>query len=245
MPRPSRRSPRVWACSWSSSSGRSRARTRYRPATVHPPGIQRRKPVDQPPVLRLLRIHLPGAAVPPAGARGDTSRRRTVLGPDDVTLMPSARVLSPRLMARIGAAAGCLRGLGSSWPVCWSRPPVAVQLLLADARRSDPARCRHGAGDDAGHFSHHRGAAQRTAGCRLRHERSCARARWCPGHRGGGQLAADRLPGRPCLCGSRWTPPTGPARPWPRRPASGRPCPARLKQPSSTGFRALFGGLLR
>ena len=65
-----------------------------RPAPVRPPGLQHRRAVDRPAVLRVLRVHLPGRPVRPAGARllgaagrsgadpdGDGARRPVPQGP--------------------------------------------------------------------------------------------------------------------------------------------------------------------
>ena len=118
------------------------------------------------------------------------------LVPMTLTLMPAARTVSPRLTARVGAAAGCLLGLLLI---------VAGLLVLARLFRASsywlmlagliPLGAGMGVGDDAGDCGDHRGAAESQAGCRLRHERPGPRARRCLGDRGGGQPATDRLPG--------------------------------------------------
>ena len=75
------------------------------------------------------------------------------LVPMTLTLMPSARSLSPRVTARVGRGCGLPAGAGPDrGRPARAVPTVAVQLLLADARRSDPPGCRHGAGDDARHL---------------------------------------------------------------------------------------------
>ena len=148
------------------------SRAAARPAAVHLPRVRGRDRDDHRAVLRILRLHLPAAAVPPAGAR----RQPTQGGAqhDPLGVRPDAD--------RTGAGAQAHRAdrYGAhQHPRPGHRGRVVRlalhagrrQQLLAAARRPGPARGGHGAGDDARDRGDHRCAPAREAGCRLGDER--------------------------------------------------------------------------
>ena len=176
--------------------GAAPPRADARPAALRPARLRRRNPLHVHPVLRGLRLPLPGAPVPPArdgllaaaggrGARADGSRRHPAL----------AQGARDRRAGR-RPCRGCDRPVADGARL--HRPLDARGRLVLRAlpcrppavrRRHGPRRC---AGDDRD-----RGvAAAEQAGRRLGGQRRLPRARRCARDRGPGKPDERRLPRR-------------------------------------------------